>query len=51
MEAPSTACKRIQKKRAQSKVKRPPRQAKPFIKKEQRKSIPKRNSPVKRKKP
>jgi len=50
IEAPSTAHKRIQKKRAQPRFKRPPRQPKPFVKKEQSKPTPKKKQSNKKKK-
>ena len=50
IQAPSTARKQIQKKRAQPKFKRPPRQPKPFVKKEQAKPPPKKKQPREKKK-
>ena len=47
IEATSIARKRIQKKRAQTKIKRPQTQPKPFIKEGQPKSIPKKKQPSK----
>jgi len=44
IEAFSTACKRIQKKKAQPKFKRHPKQPKPFIKKEQSKTYPQKET-------
>jgi len=45
IEAPLTARKRIQKKRAHSKIKRPQRPPKPSIKKEQPKPVTNRKQP------
>ena len=50
IKAPSTACKWTQKKRAQPKFKRQPKQPKPFIKKEQPKPTPKKKQLNKKKK-
>ena len=51
IEAPFTARKRIQKKRAKPSLRLPPRQPKPFVKREHPKSTPKRKQLIKKKKP
>jgi len=49
IEATSTTRKRVQKKKAQSKFKRHPKQPKPFIKREQSKPAPPRKTQQKEK--